>query len=73
MLTMKTLTILASASLAALVFASASLEVATSLFSAVGILAIVIRDYSHTPRTFLTESALAGATSVRSERLGLAA
>lgn len=71
--TMKTLTILASASLAAVVFASASLEVATSLFCAVGILAITIRDYSRTPRTFLTESALAGAAAARTERLGLAA
>jgi hypothetical protein len=76
MLTMKTSALLLAASVAALsalVLTSASLEAATSLFAAVGVLAIAFRDYSRTSRTLIAAPALIAARSPRSERLGLAA
>ncbi len=74
---MKTLALLASASLAALVaFVSStvSLEAAASLCFAAGVVAIALRDYSRSPRSLLAVSALPVAVMpARTERLGLAA
>jgi hypothetical protein len=78
MLSMKTSSLVLAASVAALfavVLISAGLEAATSLFAAVGVLAITFRDYARPTRTSFAMSAqaTAGTPATRSEQLGLAA
>lgn len=74
--TMKTSTVLTSASIAALVafvLSSASFEAAVSLFATAGFAAIAIGDYSRKARSLTGRLSPAGVAADRTERLGLAA